>query len=353
MPRIALDTLEARSAGWAAIACATSTAAAGGGHAEAMRADIARRSGRPALCPRLPPPRPALAHWPRPRPPRRALASGAARAMQPVDLGRMLDGRGDQEAADAAIGQNLGLAQLGAALADGAGRHLRPGDLHRLVGLGMGPQRDAAAQRPPSPWPPHWRRTRRDRGPGPACRSASASRADRSGSDRRRGARGSSRVAPRSATIRRRWPLRRRTAAPRPRAAGPANRHSRSCPGAARARQRRRSRPVAGEPRSGRPIAWAGVAVAARITSARRHAEADELRHRHQQVVGGAVDAQRVHVAGDRVRQEALLQHRPGDVEIERAHAVADVEPDAALARRQDLGADLPGTVRARRWGRA
>ena len=52
-----------------------------------------------------------------------------------------------------------------------------------------------------------------------------------------------------------------------------------------------------------------------------------------------------MHVARDDVRQEAFLEHGAGDVEIERTHAVADVEPDAPLARLQDLGADVAPAV--------
>ena len=48
--------------------------------------------------------------------------------------------RGDEDGADAAVGQGLGLPELGAAHAHRAGRQLAAGDLDALVGLGMGPQ---------------------------------------------------------------------------------------------------------------------------------------------------------------------------------------------------------------------
>ena len=79
-----------------------------------------------------------------------------------------------------------------------------------------------------------------------------------------------------------------------------------------------------------------------------RDAEADELRHGHQEVVGRAFDAERMHVAAIDVRQEALREHRARRLEDERAHAMADVEEDAALARRPISRPDVAAGRRGR-----
>ncbi len=76
------------------------------------------------------------------------------------------------------------------------------------------------------------------------------------------------------------------------------------------------------------------------------HGEAEELRHRHQQVDGRAVRAQHMDVGEDDVRREAAVEHRPADVETEAAHAVTDVEDDAQAARRFHFRAHLCGRQR-------
>ena len=59
-------------------------------------------------------------------------------AQQPPDLLRADHLGGDQEIAHAGGGHHLGLADLGHADADGAGRHLAQRDLRALVRLGVG-----------------------------------------------------------------------------------------------------------------------------------------------------------------------------------------------------------------------
>ncbi len=68
------------------------------------------------------------------------------------------------------------------------------------------------------------------------------------------------------------------------------------------------------------------------MTSGRLHAEVKKFRERRDLVEGGAVDAELVNIGGDRVRLEAAGEHLAGDLEGERALAVADVEDDAAFA---------------------
>jgi hypothetical protein len=52
-----------------------------------------------------------------------------------------------------------------------------------------------------------------------------------------------------------------------------------------------------------------------------------------------------MHVARDHVRQEALLEHCARRLKGERAHPVTDVEDDAALPGRQDVGPDAPSSI--------
>ena len=56
-----------------------------------------------------------------------------------------MDRIGQPDVGDARRGEDLGLTQLGAADADGAGGNLLPGDARALVRLGVRPQRAAAA----------------------------------------------------------------------------------------------------------------------------------------------------------------------------------------------------------------
>ena len=62
---------------------------------------------------------------------------------QPLDRGRCGNGRGDEDAGHPALGEHLGLADLGAAHADRPRRELALGDVDALVSLGMRAQRDA------------------------------------------------------------------------------------------------------------------------------------------------------------------------------------------------------------------
>ncbi len=93
-------------------------------------------------------------------------------------------------------------------------------------------------------------------------------------------------------------------------------------------------------PRSSRRTARGGVDGAGANDFLQRHAEAKELRHGHQHVVGRPADRGQVHVRGDHVRQEAVLQHRHRGRETERAAAVADVEDHAAGTGLQHVLAD-------------
>ena len=58
---------------------------------------------------------------------------------QAADLAFADHRRGDQDVVDSGGGHDLGLAQLGAADADGAGGDLAARDLRRFMGLGVGP----------------------------------------------------------------------------------------------------------------------------------------------------------------------------------------------------------------------
>ena len=52
-----------------------------------------------------------------------------------------------------------------------------------------------------------------------------------------------------------------------------------------------------------------------------------------------------MHVAGDGGKPDALAECTLGDVEIQVAAAVADVEMDAPLHRLQHLGVDVAGAI--------
>lgn len=61
---------------------------------------------------------------------------------QPFDRARRSNRRGDQDAGDAAVGQHLGFADLGAADPGSARGELAPDDIDALVGLGVRAQAD-------------------------------------------------------------------------------------------------------------------------------------------------------------------------------------------------------------------
>jgi hypothetical protein len=74
-----------------------------------------------------------------------------------------------------------------------------------------------------------------------------------------------------------------------------------------------------------------------------RHAERQELRHADQNIEGRTVDAVEMHVAADDVGRPPLCEHCSRDREVERAHAVADIEDDAALARQPHVRPNRAG----------
>ena len=61
---------------------------------------------------------------------------------EPAELGLPHQRIGDQQVVEAGVGHHLGLAQLGAGDPGGTGLDLHPGDLGRLVGLGVGAEPD-------------------------------------------------------------------------------------------------------------------------------------------------------------------------------------------------------------------
>ena len=95
--------------------------------------------------------------------------------------------------------------------------------------------------------------------------------------------------------------------------------------------------PMAREPSSGLPMALAGPRGGGGDHVRERHAQREELRQGDQLVVGGAVDAHNVHIARNAVGLESGFEHCFRRHEPEGACAVADVEEDATLARRNDF----------------
>src|SRR5690606_2600224 len=67
-----------------------------------------------------------------------------------------------------------------------------------------------------------------------------------------------------------------------------------------------------------------------------RQAAIEQLAHRVQQVEGGALDGDDVHVAGDEVRREIVFERRLRTLLPAGTHAMRDVEQHAALAGRPD-----------------
>ena len=79
---------------------------------------------------------------------------------------------------------------------------------------------------------------------------------------------------------------------------------------------------------------------------AERHAHGEELGQGYQQIVGGSVDAQRVHVAADDIGEKTLLHHSSGSSETERTHSVPDIEDHSAFPGQQRLFADATANQR-------
>ena len=99
------------------------------------------------------------------------------------------------------------------------------------------------------------------------------------------------------------------------------------------------SEPGLSEPCPGRRMAAAGFTVGGDDV-VELHAEAEEFRQRRHLVEGRPVLGEKMDVGGDRVGQKAARQHGARGFERERAHAMTDIEQDAALTRLDDLGPD-------------
>ena len=137
MARIALDASQP-SAGWVAITCASSTAAAGEvtpkrwvPTSQSIRTPSAEAGGGRRLAQHPDIGRVLHDHG--------QVGERARQRDQPVDLGRMPGpARSARRPPKPRIRQHLGLAQLGAALADCTGRHLASGDRHAICGSWRG-----------------------------------------------------------------------------------------------------------------------------------------------------------------------------------------------------------------------
>jgi len=75
------------------------------------------------------------------------------------------------------------------------------------------------------------------------------------------------------------------------------------------------------------------------------HTQHKHLGHGSRHVIDRTIDIEVINIGRDRVRQKALIERLAGDIKIEAAHAVTDIEQYASGARVENACLDFPLVV--------